>query len=242
MSYDDDIEDILGPRALPAPRPRLKRKKVKTVARPASAVMGPVPKAAQKDPEKQAAVEVMGGVTVFWLAKSFGMEVSTVRKKLADCPTLGRKTSGFLYSLPVAASYLVRPRMNIREYLEQMKPNELPTQLQPTYWEGVLKRQKFETIAKELWYSEDVMEVFAEVFKTIKFTLQLWPDTLERTGTFSDEDRATLTIMADQLSEDIHRAISDKAKEKTTPTSLERFRQQTGAFDDEDVEEVEDIL
>lgn len=238
MKYEDDVEDILGPRSWPAPRPRFVPKKVKPTPRPAAQVIGPVPAAAKPDDTQQTAAEIRNGVTVFWLAKSFGMEASTVRKKLADCPYLARKTSGYLYSLPVAASFLVRPKLNIRQYLEQMKPNEMPTQLQPTYWEGVLKRQKFESIAKELWYSEDVMEVFSEVFKTIKFTLQLWPDTLERTGNFSDEDRAALTRMADQLSLDIHGKIAELAKAKTTPNSLERFLQQTGQFEDEEVEDI----
>lgn len=234
--FDDDTESLLGPISLPKPIPKFIPRKVKPVRRPAGEVRGPLPAAAVKD--GQPAAEVMGGVTVFWLAKAFGMEVSTVRKKLSDCPHLARRTSGYVYSIAVAATYLVRPRMNIREYLEQMKAHELPTQLQPTYWEGVLKRQRFEVQARDLWCSEDVMEVLSEIFKTIKFTLQLWPDTLERSGTFSDEDRDTLTVLADQLAEDIHRSITDLSKTRTTPNSLVRFREQVSDFDDEEVEDI----
>jgi hypothetical protein len=198
-------------------------------------ITGPKLRAAEPVPgqTEQKATEVMGGVTVFWLAKAFGLEVSTVRKKLADCPVMGRKTSGFVYSLPQAAAYLVRPRLDIAAYMEQLKPGELPVQLQPTYWEGVLKRQKFESMAKQLWLAEDVMEIFSEVFKTIKFTLQLWPDTLEREGNFSDEQRASLTVMVDQLAEEIHRSIVEMSAKRTTPSSLERFQEQVAAIRDQ---------
>lgn len=233
MSIDDEIEDLLGP-----PTPKKKRKPYGKPLPPAKNLMGP--KLKVPDSAQGTAAELTNGVTVFWLSKAFGMEVSTVRKRLADCPFVARKTSGYLYALPVAAQYLVRPRMNIREYIEQLKPHELPTQLQPTYWDGVLKRQKFEAQAKQLWYAEDVMEVYAEVFKAIKFTMQLWPDTLERGG-MPAQERDTLTVLCDQLQEDIHRVILEMAKDKTTPSSLERFREMTENPGDEEIE-VEDIL
>jgi hypothetical protein len=246
MTYDD-VEDILGPvspkpknkggrpvgskvsRVHPPVKPPVARSSLAATYAAAAAKDGPTP--------AQPASEVMGGVTVFWLAKAFGMEVSTVRKRIADCPPLARKTSGFIYSLSVAAQYLVKPKIDVKSYLEAMKPSDLPQQLQPSYWEANLKRQKFELTMGQMWVTEDVLEVFAEVFKTIKFSIQLWPDTLERQSGFSDEDREILITLADDLQDEIYQSIDKLAKERSTPNALQRFYQMLEEDDD-----VEDIL
>lgn len=242
MLNDDDIlgpntKDTVRPQGGIKPHPGMKYK----------GSVGPLEetmrKIAQEDmPEKtqQPVGEVMGGVTVFWLAKAFGMEVTTVRKRLADCPHLMRKTSGFLYSIPVAAQYLVRPRLDIKNYLAQLKPHELPQQLQGSYWDANLKRQKFEQIMGELWETEDVMSVFAEVFKTIKFSIQLWPDALERKSGLSDSDRAVLVKMGDALQDEIYQGIVKMAQDKNTPNALQRFEQALAAQQPEDLPEFED--
>lgn len=206
MTEDEEIEDLLG-------QPKTSRSQY-------------FAKVAEK--KGQIALpdsDTLGGVTVFWLAKQFGMEVSTVRKRLADCPWVGKKTSGYLYSLKVAAPYLVKPRIDIKAYLDQMKPGDLPQQLQPAYWEANLKRQKFELSMGQLWETADVMDVFAEVFKAVKFSVQLWPDTLERESGLSDEDRKTLVILADALQDQIYQSILRMTKEKTHPNALVRFNQ-----------------
>lgn len=232
MSYDDEIEDVLGP----AKKPRNKGGRPK--GGHLNRVHPPLKPPLRRAPATgaQPAAEIMGGVTVFWLAKAFGMEVSTVRKRVADCPPLARKTSGYLYSLPVAAQYLVNPKIDVRGYLDSMKPADLPQQLQAAYWEANLKRTKFESMMKQLWVSEDVMEVFAEVFKAIKFNIQLWPDTLERQTNFSDEDRQVLVRLADDLQDEIYKAIERLSAERSTPNALQRFYEaldQVG--DDEDI-------
>ena len=223
MNYDDDIEDILGPVTKPKAKKRSRGVNVAPTPHPPLRPVGVYKSPLIKNMNGTPSAEVVGGVTVFWLAKAFGMEVSTVRKKLADCPPVARKTSGYLYSLPVAAQYLVRPKVDIMQYLEQMKPSELPQQLQPSYWESLLKRQKFELSMKQLWLSEDAMEVFSEVFKTVKFSVQLWPETLEKQTGLSDEEREILTALCDGLQGDIYDNIVRMAQAKTTPDAWERF-------------------
>lgn len=185
-----------------------------------------------------AAAEIVSGVTVFWLAKAFGMEVSTVRKRLADCPTVGRKTSGYLYSLPVAAAYLVKPRVDIKAYLEQMRPQDLPAQLQVSYWDAKIKQQRWESSARHLWHTEDVIEVLSEVFKTIKFTLQLWPETLERTTALKEEDREVLVRLADELQDELYEKMKEMAAERSTPHSLRRLEESDNEGPDDGVEDV----
>lgn len=243
----DEIEDILGP---PTKKTRKYRERGSA---PPVAALKPVPppkkprSALVQSAGGNTASEIHGGVTVFWLAKAFGMEVSTVRKRIADCPPMARRTSGFLYSLPLAAQYLVKPKVDLQQYLEGLKPVDLPQQLQGTYWDSQLKRTKFETMMGDLWHTEDVMAVFGEVFKTIKFSIQLWPDALEREGDLTEEDMEWLIGMCDGLQDDIYKAIAKLTKGRGTPNALERFNDAIGQkgrieVEVEDDEDVEDIL
>lgn len=166
---------------------------------------------------------VENGVTVFWLAKHFGLQVSTVRQKLAGCPTVARKTSGHLYALKDAAAYLVKPKMDPETILRSMKAHELPPALQQNFWAAQVQRQKWEREAAELWHTADVLEGFSEVFKRIKFATQLWPDTIERMIGLTDEQRRLLIEQIDRLLDEIFQAIKDMAQEKSTAASVARL-------------------
>jgi Protein of unknown function (DUF1441) len=164
--------------------------------------------------------DVHGGVTVAWLAQVFRMDPTTVKKRLADCPPLHSRKAGYTYDLKVAAQYLVKPVFNVHEYLKSMKPSELPAQLQASYWDAALKRQKWEENAGQLWRTEAVLGVLAEAFQTIKFTMQLWADNLERVTGLTDEQRDVLVKAVDGLQDELHEALVRNAKENATPALI----------------------
>lgn len=164
--------------------------------------------------------DVQHGVTVGALAVIFKMDPMTVRKKLRDCPPIFRRKSSFVYDLKIAAQYLVKPVFDAETYLKTMKPSELPTHLQESYWSAMRKRQQWETDAGHLWRTEAVMEVFGDVFQTIKFAMQLWPDTVEQALGLSPEQRTMLVSMADTLQQEIHKKLVEMPRLKRTPSSL----------------------
>lgn len=165
-------------------------------------------------------VEVQHGVTVGWLSTVFGMDPSTVRRRLRDCAPIMKRKAGYVYDLKVAAQYLVKPVFNVEQYLKNMKPSELPTHLQDAYWSAMRKRQQWEADAGHLWRTEAVMEIFGDVFQTIKFAMQLWPDTVERAMGLSPEQRTMLIGMADGLQTEIHKKLVEMPKLKHTPSTL----------------------
>lgn len=169
--------------------------------------------------------DIEGGVTVFWLAKHFGLQVSTVRQKLAGCPVVARKTSGHLYALKDAAAYLVKPKMDPEVLLRTMKPQDLPPSLQQNFWAAANARQKWEKEAAELWHTMDVLEAFGEVFKRIKYAAQLWPDTVERMAGLSDEQRKAVVAQIDALLDEIFRSVKEMAQERSTPASVSRLEE-----------------
>lgn len=159
-------------------------------------------------------------VSVGWLAKVFGIDPSDVKRRLADCPPVARKKSGYVYSLPIAARYLVKPVFDVTTYLKNMKPSELPPVLQSAYWDALNKKQKWEENAGQLWRTEKVIEVFGETFKTIKNDMQLWPDTIERQTELTEEHRSILLTLIDGLQDELYQTLVKMAKEKQTPSTV----------------------
>lgn len=177
--------------------------------------------------------DMHAGVSPGWLGKVFGMDPNTVKKRLAECPPLSRrKSGGYLYSLPQAAAYLVKPVFDVREYLKTMQPKELPVHLQKEYWDALLKRQRFEERAGELWRTDDVLEVLGEAFKALKFQTQLWSDNLDRAVGLTDEQRNLLQGMTDALQTDLHQALVKMPELRATRSTVAELDDLT---DDSDV-------
>lgn len=177
--------------------------------------------------------DALAGVTVSWLAQVFRMDPKTVKQRLANCPPLHRRKAGYVYSLPVVCSYLIKPAFSIDEYLKTAKPNELPNHLQQTYWDALLKRQKWEENAGDLWRTDSVREVLGQTFQTIKFTIQLWADTIERQTGLTKEQRELLETMADGLQQDIYEALVEQARNNTTPSQLSESPDASPAAEDD---------
>lgn len=172
--------------------------------------------------------DMMAGVTVSWLAQVFGMDPKTVKAKLADCPPLHRRKAGYVYHLPTACRYLIPPAISAEQYIKTMKPSDLPTAFQQSFWDAALKRQKWEENAGQLWRTDRVREVLGQTFQTIKFTVQLWADTLERQTGLTLEQRELLTQLVDGLQEEIYKALVTQAAEKKTPSQRGELNEMLG--------------
>lgn len=172
--------------------------------------------------------DMLQGVTVSWLAQVFGMDPKTVKAKLADCPPLHRRKAGYVYHLPTACRYLIPPAISAEQYIKTMKPSDLPTAFQQSFWDAALKRQKWEENAGQLWRTEKVREVLGSTFQTIKFTVQLWADTLERQTGLSTDQRALLTKMVDSLQEEIYKALVTQAGSQRTTSQRGELNEMVG--------------
>lgn len=152
--------------------------------------------------------DVHAGVTVAWLSQVFGMDPTTVKKRLADCPPLHRRKAGYVYSVKQAAPYLIKPVFDVKKYLQGMKPNELPPQLTKEYWDAALKRQLWEERAGDLWRTEKVLEIFSDVFLMMKSTMLLWVEDLERITGVTQDQRTEIVKLVDELQNELHRKLT----------------------------------
>lgn len=167
---------------------------------------------------------IFAGVTRTWLADVFGMDPTTVKKRLANCPAKGKRGGFPLYELRLAAQYLVPPRVDIGEYLKSMRPNDLPPILQSAYWDAQRKRQEWEKEAGELWKTEKVIETLSETFKLIKTSASLFADTVEQEHGLTDAQRSTIGKLTDSLMDDIHGSLIRQHDTTRTPSQLAELK------------------
>lgn len=173
------------------------------------------------------------GVSIRWLAHVFRMHESVVERKLRECPVKSRRTRGtkmesVRYDIATAAAFLVRPSFSTMDYLKALKRNDLPAALQQTIWDALLKRQKWEEQAGMLWRTDKVREVLGSTFQTMKFTMQLWVDTLERQTEMTDEQRALVVVLVDELQNDLYEALVQNAEKAQTGSQIGDLKELVG--------------
>ena len=173
------------------------------------------------------------GVTAAWLAKTFDMSEHVVRQRLRRCPTMRvRRTSGMpeqlFYDIAVAAAYLVTPAFSVDEYMRALKKGQLPPTLQQSVWDAMLKRQKWEENAGDLWRTQKVREVLGSTFQTMKFSIQLWAETVAEEVALSTEQREVITRLCDALQDEIYQSLVGMSDRARTEPQLGELAEEMG--------------
>jgi hypothetical protein len=185
--------------------------------------------------------DVKRGVSVSWLAQVFNMDPKTVKARLADCPPLHRRKAGYVYDLPQACQYLVKPAFDSKQFLKSLKSADLPPAFQDAFWGAALKRQKWEENAGDLWRTGRVREVFSNVFQLIKSTVQLWTDTVERQVELSKDQKNLIRTLSDSLQQQVYEALLDHAEFQRTPNQLDELSEMLGEAQEEQEDDDDDI-
>lgn len=167
--------------------------------------------------------EVYGGVSANWLATMFGHDKNTIKKKLAkaNLEIVGRRRGGPLYRLADAAPHLVKPQVDLLEYIKGLRPNDLPPMLNDAYWSAMLKRQKWEENAADLWRTEDVLVVLGDLNFQLRNTVNLWVEEVDRLEGLTPKQRDIITRQADQLLLMIYKNLVEMPNQRKTKPSLE---------------------
>lgn len=200
------------------------------------------------------------GVTVSFLAQVFAMDPAKVKRLLVNCPIKSTRKRGttqtqHLYDLSTAASYLVEPKISVEDVLAQIKREDLPPAINTAFWDAQLKRQKWEENAGQLWRTETIRSCIGGMFQTIKFTIQLWADTIERQKGLTEEQRDLLNEMTDKLQQDIFISLKENADNVMTGPQLAELEQMLDAAkkspniklnpaleDDEDEDDISSLI
>ena len=165
--------------------------------------------------------EVYAGVSAQWLATIFGHDKNTIKKKLSGhCEIVGHYKGGPLYKIADAAQWLVKPKVDLVSYVKSLRPNDLPPILNDAYWAAMLKRQKWEENAGDLWRTEAVLEVFGDLALSFKTTVNLWVEEVDRQESLTPEQRKILTGLCDKLLEQVYEQMVEAPKKKKTTSTV----------------------
>lgn len=144
--------------------------------------------------------------------------------KIAPC---GERQGYPIYKLKDVAPVMVPPReADVSDVIRNMSPKDLPPALTKEYWAAQHARLKFEEDRGDLWRTEEVIEMLSEVFKTLRMSILLMPDQLEKQSQLTDQQRNIVMGMIDGLLNDLADSL------------IERFQNEpTRRFDDDTEEE-----
>lgn len=147
-------------------------------------------------------------VSVQWLAKAFKLTRHNVERKLRECPIAGTGEYGNpLYDIPTAASYLVMPRLDIRDYLKGERIDLLPEKFRASYWDSMLKRQKWQREAQHLWSTDEVFSEIGGILERVREHLEQIPDRVERITGLSIDQYKIMQNSIDGVREELYQEI-----------------------------------
>ena len=189
------------------------------------------------------------GVTISFLGQVFRMDNQAVKRRLVNCPVLESRRRGatqvqHLYDLATAAKYLVEVEIDPKTLIARLKREDLPPAISTAYWDALLKKQKFEENAGDLWRTEKVWKTLAATFQNLKFTMQLWPETIERTTGLTDQQREMLQTMIDGMQQELFDAMVKQAGERRTGPTLDEVPENMRMPDEDEVldDDEEDLI
>jgi hypothetical protein len=181
------------------------------------------------DKESQSAI--YQGMTVAQLAVAFEMQPQVVHRRLVAVEPCGRRGRFVIYKIKDAAAVLVEPTGDFEEKIKKMSARDLPPGLTKEFWTALRARQAYELTDGDLWPTVDVFETLAEVFKSIRMSLLLMGDTLERETAFSETQRAKLQSLIDATLES---ARAELIRSFSEPSGVARTAQALDAGEVED--------
>jgi hypothetical protein len=163
------------------------------------------------------------GCTPTELAKLFRMPLQTVRDSLKDVPPSGKRGARELWRVDQVAQYLIRDSENEAEQIERilkLKHTELPKQLSKEFWFAQTYKQKYDISAGNLWPTEEVIAKAGDAFKTMRLSLQLMADTVDRNEALSEKQRQTILDLVDGTLNDMREKLIYAFKNRRVHPSL----------------------
>lgn len=140
------------------------------------------------------------GATVTDIGAMFGFTPQEVNARIAGRVTPveveGRNPR---YRVRDVAPYLVNPVFDVEEFLRNMTPAKLPPALQDAFWKAQKNRQDFEEEKGDLWRTSRVVEVMGDVFKSIRMSVMMLTDTVERSSELTPKQRAIIIEVGDSF-------------------------------------------
>jgi hypothetical protein len=152
------------------------------------------------------------GASLGQLSTIFDLDNREIARKLHGLQPVGERVGYPIYSLKEAAAYLVTPKGDIEDRLKKMDPKDLPPQLQKAFWGALTERLKYEESQGDLWRTADVIETLGEAFKTLRMSVLLMQDQVERQSELTERQRDIIRGLTDGLLNNLADALVERFK------------------------------
>ena len=172
--------------------------------------------------EKVKVADLLEPVSANVISQIFDQIPAVTKKRLTNCRSVtDGKTNIRKYHIRDAAKYMIDPAFTPEDFIEIMSKNKLPNAINKEFWDAMLKKQKWEENAGDLWRTSRVREALTDTFQTIKFTMQLWVDSLERQAAISNEQRVIIVTMVDALQLEVYTSLVEQAVNGETTATID---------------------
>lgn len=151
------------------------------------------------------------GVSAKQLSEIFNMAPQTVKNMLGSLEPVNKRQGWPIYNLAEAASRLATPtEEQLMRYIKRMPANKLPVHLQKEFWDALRSRQLYEENARDLWRTETVMSFIIDVLRTIRQSLNVVEDAVDRETELTPKQRGIIEGLIDDLLEDVSKKLSQE--------------------------------
>lgn len=177
---------------------------------PATYRGGRPPKA---DSEVTSELLASGEATMAQIAQLFETDAKTLPRRMKGIIARGTRRGYKVYRIREAATRLVEPGYEIEDFIRQMSPQELPPLLQKEFWNGQRARLEYEKQLGNHWPTEEVVAAFGEMANTVRITLLLIADDVDREAGLTDGQRTIIRRIMDAAVTTLKNNLVEKFKE-----------------------------
>lgn len=149
------------------------------------------------------------GATQSDLAAMFGMNQATVKAKIAGIRPCGQRNGYHIYNIREVAPYLVKFTESVVDQVLRMHISDMPKMLSKEYWMG---RDKMLTVMQregDLFTTRSVVELAGDAFKTLRLSLMLLTDAVEREVGLTPQQRDIITLLVGNCLNDMREKLVD---------------------------------
>jgi hypothetical protein len=152
------------------------------------------------------------GASITQLAEIFSMDTRDIKARLADWEVKpsGEKDGNAIYKIKEVAPYLTVPAYDMEEFIKKMRLSDLPMMLRKEYWASRRSQQLYEIAQAELWPTSEVSDMITDLLSTIRISLLLTRDNVERENELSPKQRSIIVSIIDTALQDTHAAITKR--------------------------------
>jgi len=169
--------------------------------------------------DEQTSTMLYQGCSLSQLERLFKKDKRDIKLKIEQngVSPAGMRAGFPIYHIREVAPYLVKPPYDMDQFIQKMSVADLPFMLRKEFWAGRKSQQDYELKAGELWPTQDVVDGFSEVFKTLKLSILLMRETVERETNLTPKQRAIMQQIIDNGLEELYAKTVSKFSERKQP-------------------------